>query len=92
MFTFTHRHPPMQLDKPRTALVLADMQIEFLEENTGTYYELIADALSKRDVTSNLERLLATAQEHASPLYIPCTGIIPRMVNGSFRLGQSTII
>ena len=49
MFTFTHRNPEMQLDKPRTALVLADMQNEFLEEKPeGTYYALIADALKKR--------------------------------------------
>ena len=30
MFTFTHRNPEMQIDKPHTALVLADMQNEFL--------------------------------------------------------------
>ena len=32
MYTFTHRNPEMQIDKPHTALVLADMQNEFLEE------------------------------------------------------------
>jgi len=31
MFTFTHNNPEMQIDKPHTALVLADMQNEFLE-------------------------------------------------------------
>lgn len=36
MFTFTHRNPEMQLDKKHTALVLADMQNEFLEEKAGT--------------------------------------------------------
>jgi nicotinamidase-related amidase len=70
----------MQLDKSRTALVLADMQNEFLEEKTGTYYELIADALKKRDVIANLERLLKTAQElgyliiHSPHWYYPSDG------------------
>ena len=63
MFTFTHNNPEMQIDKPHTALVLADMQNEFLEEKTGTYYALIADALKKRNVIANLEQLLKTAQE-----------------------------
>ena len=62
MFLFTHRNPEMQLDKQHTALVLADMQNEFLEEKTGTYYELIADGLKKRNVIANLETLLKTAQ------------------------------
>lgn len=63
-FTFTHRNSEMQLDKPRTALVVTDMQNEFLEpKKSGTYYEMIADGLKERGVVSNLERLLATAQE-----------------------------
>ena len=48
----------------RVALVLADIQNEFLEEKeSGTYYALIEDALKKRDVVGNLEKLLKTAQE-----------------------------
>jgi nicotinamidase-related amidase len=62
VFTFTHRNPEMQIDREHTALVLADMQNEFLEENTGTYYELIADGLKQRNVIANLEQLLKTAQ------------------------------
>ena len=31
MFTFTHRNPEMRLDKDHTALVLADIQNEFLQ-------------------------------------------------------------
>lgn len=63
MLTFTHRNPTMQLDKPRTALVLADMQNEFFEPAKGTYYELIEESLKKRNVTANTETLLKTAQE-----------------------------
>jgi nicotinamidase-related amidase len=64
MLEFTHRNPEMQLAKGRTALVLADMQNEFLEEKKeGTYYALIEDSLKKRNVIPNLEELLKTAQE-----------------------------
>src|ERR1700742_1551660 len=60
---FTHRNPDMQLgEKARIALVVADMQNEFLEEKTGTYYALIEDALKERNVIGNLEQLLKTAQ------------------------------
>jgi nicotinamidase-related amidase len=68
MFVFTHRNPEMQLDKKRTALMLADMQNEFLEEKTGTYYELIADSLKEHNVIANLEQLLKTAQELGYPI------------------------
>ena len=64
MFVFKHRNSEMQLAKGRTALVLADMQNEFLEEKKeGTYYALIEDALKERNVIPNLEQLLKTAQE-----------------------------
>jgi nicotinamidase-related amidase len=64
MKKFTHRNPEMQLVKGRTALVLADIQNEFLEEKPdGTYYALIEDGLKKRNVIGNLEQLLKTAQE-----------------------------
>jgi len=61
---FNHRNPEMQIDKQQTALMLADMQNEFLEEKPeGTYYALIEDGLKKRNVIANLERLLQTAQD-----------------------------
>lgn len=77
MSKFSHRNPEMQLEKARTALVLADMQNEFLEKKAGTYYELIADGLKERNVIGNLERLLSTAQElgyfviHSPHYYYP---------------------
>jgi biuret amidohydrolase len=63
MLTFTHRNPEMQLDKGRTALVLADIQNEFLTE-TGTYYPLIADKLKELRVFDHLEQLLKCAQDN----------------------------
>jgi len=64
MHTFTHRNPEMQLDKNHTALVLADIQNEFLQPGEEPrYHALIEDALKERNVIANLEALLRTAQE-----------------------------
>jgi biuret amidohydrolase len=63
MFTFTHRNPEMQLDKGHTALVLADIQNEFLTE-TGSYYPMIADSLKAHRVLDHLEELMQCAQEN----------------------------
>jgi nicotinamidase-related amidase len=93
MYTFTHRNPGMQIDKTRTALMLADMQNEFLEEkNEGTYYALIEDALKKRNVIANLEQLLKTAQDlgyfivHSPHWYYPTDGqwVVPAGAIGDY--------
>jgi nicotinamidase-related amidase len=64
MFVFKHRNPEMQLDKKHTALVMADLQNEFLQEKAeGTYYALIAESLKKNNTIANMELLLKTAQE-----------------------------
>jgi nicotinamidase-related amidase len=93
MYTFTHRNPEMQIDKPRTALMLADMQNEFLEEKKeGTYYALIEDALKKRNVIANLEQLLKTAQDlgyfiiHSPHWYYPTDGqwVVPAGAIGDY--------
>ena len=76
-FKFTHRNPPMQLDKAHTALVVTDLQNEFLEPATGTYYEMIEETLKAHNVPANLEALLKTAQElgyyiiHSPHYYYP---------------------
>jgi hypothetical protein len=49
MTLFTHRNAEMQLDKEHTALVLVDMQNEFLSEN-GCYYQMIAERLESDNV------------------------------------------
>jgi nicotinamidase-related amidase len=81
MLLFTHRNPEMQLDKSRTALVLADIQNEFLQPSEQPrYHALIEDALKKRNVIANLEALLKTAQElgyfiiHSPHWYYPTDG------------------
>jgi nicotinamidase-related amidase len=93
MYTFTHRNPEMQIDKTHTALMLADMQNEFLEEKKeGTYYALIEDALKKRNVIANLEQLLKTAQDlgyfivHSPHWYYPTDGqwVVPAGAIGDY--------
>lgn len=80
MLTFTHRKAEMQLDHKRTALVLADIQNEFLDAETGQYYPMIEDALKERNVIDHLEQLLQTAKElgyyvvHSPHYYYPTDG------------------
>ena len=75
-FTFTHRNPEMQLDRKHTAVVLADIQNEFLIE-TGSYYPMIADKLKELNVFDHIEELLKCAQEndffviHSPHYYFP---------------------
>jgi nicotinamidase-related amidase len=79
MFTFTHRNPEMQLDKPHTALVLADIQNEFLDA-TGKYYPMIEERLKANRVLEHLEELLQCAQQngffviHSPHYYYPTDG------------------
>jgi nicotinamidase-related amidase len=67
MSTFTHRSPEMQLDKEHTALVLADIQNEFLTVG-GVYYPMVADRLESLGVQDNLETLLICAKENGYPV------------------------
>jgi nicotinamidase-related amidase len=79
MFTFTHRNPEMQLDKKRTALVLADIQNDFLTAG-GVYYPMIEDSLKEHAVHDNLEKLLIAAKAndieviHSPHYYYPHDG------------------
>lgn len=85
----------MEIENARTALVLADIQNEFLEEKTGTYYELIASGLKQRNVIANLGLLLKTAQElgyfviHSPHYYYPTDRqwIVPPGAIGDYLRG-----
>ena len=59
---FDHHNPEMQLVKGHTALVLADLQNEFLSEEQGGYYPLISDVLKNNNVPDHLEELLKAAK------------------------------
>lgn len=67
MFTFTHRNAEMQLDKEHTALVLADIQNEFLTEG-GVYYPMVAERLQSNSVHDHLEALLVCAKKNGIPV------------------------
>lgn len=67
MQIFTHRNPEMQLDKHHTALVLADIQNEFLSDK-GSYYPLIEESLKEHKVHDHLEELLKCAKECGFPV------------------------
>ncbi|MFH9969005.1 isochorismatase family protein [Streptomyces mirabilis] len=76
---FTHRNPEMQLDKGHTALVVADLQNDFLRED-GSYYPLIEDSLKAHGTAEHIEQLLKCAQEneffvvHSPHYYYPTDG------------------
>lgn len=55
-------HPGMVIDRDRTALVVTDLQNDFLTPG-GKGWSLLADSYAKLDTVANLERLLKTAQE-----------------------------
>jgi nicotinamidase-related amidase len=66
---FKHKGPQMALDLSKTALVLTDMQNDFLAP-TGGAYGLIAESMAKHDTANNLERLLAAAKRHKVKVFI----------------------
>jgi nicotinamidase-related amidase len=67
MYLFTHRNPEMALDRRHSALVLADIQNDFLTES-GSYYPLIEESLKKNQVLDYLEELLRCAKENGLPV------------------------
>jgi len=59
----------MVVDTTRTALVLTDMQNDFLSPH-GAAYGLLADSLAANHTAENLEKLLAAAQQCTLPVFI----------------------
>jgi biuret amidohydrolase len=66
---FTHNIPEMILRRNQTALVLTDMQNDFLSPS-GAAYGLIKDSLAEHDTAANLEKLLAAAKAHSIPVIV----------------------
>ena len=56
--------PPstMELDLPRTALVITDPQIDFLSED-GVTWALVGESVTENNTVANIERLLKAAKE-----------------------------
>lgn len=65
---FNHR-VKMNLDKARTALVLTDMQNDFLADG-GKYYVMIEEVMKRNNVNANLETLLKAAKTHRFPVFM----------------------
>lgn len=65
---FNH-HVKMDLDGGRTALVLTDMQNDFLADG-GKYYVMIEEVMKRNNVNVNLENLLKAAKTHRLPVFM----------------------
>jgi nicotinamidase-related amidase len=52
----------MELDLPRTALVITDPQIDFLSED-GVTWALVGESVTENNTVANIERLLKAAKE-----------------------------
>ena len=62
-------NPGMTIDARRTALVVTDLQNDFLSPG-GIAWGLIADSLAANNTLENLESLLRTARQHGVPVFI----------------------
>ena len=99
MFTFTHRNPGMRLDKQHTALVLADIQNEFLDPR-GKYYPMIEESLKANQVIDHIEELLRCAQEnrffviHSPHYFYPTDGqwVVPGGAMAHYLAGINFVL
>jgi len=66
---FNHKTPEMTLARAQSALVLTDMQNDFLSPK-GRAYGLIEKSLAEHDTARNLERLLSAAKQYQLPIFI----------------------
>lgn len=76
----------MVIDGERTALVLVDIQNDFLTEG-GKYYVLIEELVKRNNVNANLETLLQTAKDHNFPVFMSPHYFFPHDHHGYTRLG-----
>lgn len=75
----------MQIDKDRTALVLVDIQNDFLTEG-GKYYVMIEELMKRNNVNANLETLLKTAKDLGFPVFMSPHYFFPHDHKGKTRL------
>lgn len=76
----------MQIDKDRTALVLVDIQNDFLTDG-GKYYVMIEELMKCNDVNANLEKLLQTSKENGFPVFMSPHYFFPHDHKGKAGLG-----
>ena len=61
--------PGMTIDARRTALVLTDLQNDFLSPG-GIAWGLVAESLTENNTIENIESLLRAARRHGLPVFI----------------------
>jgi len=76
----------MQIDKDRTALVLVDIQNDFLTDG-GKYYVMIEELMKRNDVNARLETLLKTCKFHNFPVFMSPHYFFPHDHKGKTGLG-----
>jgi nicotinamidase-related amidase len=59
----------MTIDRPRTALVLTDLQNDFLSPG-GIAYGLVAYSLAENNTIANIEALLKAARRYGLPVFL----------------------
>ena len=61
--------PGMVIEQPRTALVITDLQNDFLSHG-GAAWELVRDSLAANNTIENIEALLRAARDGAYPVFL----------------------
>lgn len=76
----------MEISGDRTALVLVDIQNDFLTDG-GKYYIMIEELMKKNNVNTNLESLLRAAKDHGYPVFMSPHYFFPHDHKGKTSLG-----
>src|SRR5215831_3828778 len=61
--------PGMVIERPRTALVITDLQNDFLSPG-GAGWELLQDSLATNNTVENIEALLRAARDGEFPVFL----------------------
>ena len=61
--------PGMVIERPRTALVITDLQNDFLSPG-GIAWGLVAESLAENNTIDNIESLLRAARRHGLPVFL----------------------
>lgn len=75
----------MDLIAGRTALVLVDIQNDFLTDG-GKYFVMIEELMKKNNVNANLEALLRAAKDYGYPVFMSPHYFFPHDHKGKTRL------
>jgi nicotinamidase-related amidase len=80
--------PGMVIERPRTALVIADLQNDFLSPG-GAAGELVRDNLATNNTIENIEALLRAARDGAYPVFLSPHYYYPPITGGWRPAGRS---